>query len=136
MKKQITIGVSESALEILNKIGKHTPAAGEAVENFAELYNRTLFDLRGKFDKNELTAIISNEYGTIQEPRTTGKQFLLIHLIDGNKYDNLFELNGCDSDILYKVSNLTDLEAFILHFWAASFWKKKNNLEEYISQLL
>lgn len=121
--KSITIRVDEKTEKMLSVMGNPTKGATLSAETFPRLRYKILDDLSGVFTRAELSVMVDNQNGTMMDPQFMGKQFLVIHLEDGDQLEGLAsKWNISMSDLKQKIKNLPETVALMLHFELFAFW--------------
>jgi len=143
--KPVTPRIPPQTVEWLGEVFKNpTKGSGYSIEAFRSLYVRALHDLRGRFDKGELSLMIDVFNGTMLTPQLAGQQ-LIIQCVDGMDLDGLDEKWNIDREAFTeKLNALTLTEATALEIWANGFWYggpsetagELPDFDEYVSTLL
>lgn len=124
---------------------KHFPnrnAGGEYVlAAWPPLYDRTLWELKGRFTRGELMLIVDVFNSTALTPVLAGQE-LEIQVRDGIDLDGLdlkWEIEQVV--LLQKLENLPIFSRAVLTLWANGYWyarpeKELTDLEEYVKTML
>lgn len=127
-------------IAILKSIfGNATAGSTMAVESWIELRKRTLIELVGLFDENELYGIIDNLNGHIPDVKfLCTNEMLWWHLSDGEKYEYLFSRWGIDQESFKKkVDALTSAQTFFIQNEILNWWKLQDkSLDEFVKLFL
>jgi hypothetical protein len=106
------------------------------------LFQRTLQEIKGKFEKNELMLFIDVFNGTMLTPGIAG-QHLNISAQDGMELDALDQKWKIDKEkFLYKIAGLTIYHRSVLEIWANGYWygkrprDKDRDYNKYIAALI
>ncbi len=111
------------------------------LEAYPILYEKTLQEIKGKFNREDLMVMVDVFNGHAMTNKMAGEE-LWWSVAEGIKYDALDTKWGVDKDtLLYKIQLLTIFQKAVLEIWANSFWyggdpNKKQDLEAYVGQLL
>jgi hypothetical protein len=125
--------------------GEHFPnrnAGGEYVlAAWPPLYDRTLFELEGRFTRGELMLIVDVFNSTALTSAMAGQEiFLQVQDgIDLDKLDQKWEVDR--KTILEKLLDLPIFSRAVLTLWANGYWygqpeKDLANLEEYVKVMI
>ncbi len=112
------------------------------IESSPALYRRTLHNMKGRFEKGELSRLIDVFNATMLTPQMAG-QHLAAQVSDGIALDRLDQKWGIDGNALNnKIASLTVFEAACLEIWANGFWYRHTSeltteeLDTWIEQIL
>ena len=114
------------------------------LESFPRLYQRTLHNLKGRFERNELMLMVDVMNATALTPGMAGHT-LLGNVPDGISLDGLDEKWEIDGPALNeKMSTLHPFDAACLEIWANGFWYREKaegissgkELEAWVAQLI
>ena len=136
---QITTHLTEKTTEFLKKkYERPNPGAREAIEGFAEIYRRTVIELKGKFTKPEIMALVDNQNSTLLVIDYQAQaQFLWANLEDGEPFDGLFKKWGVDGEALKeKIFSLTAAQTFVLQDEIKAAWNDQEEVQNNFSNLL
>ena len=112
------------------------------LESFKPLYRKTLEEVVGIFESNELKLIIDIFNGHMLNASMAGQE-IWWSVAEGIKYDALdvkWEISK--DNILSKIENLTCYQKACLEIWANGFWyggdpeKKQLDIEKHVGLLL
>lgn len=115
--------------DIFSGLGiKNSPAAEISAEGFMNIRKYTLPELRGIFNKEELTGLLNTTNGTMfQAEFAANIRMLSISVEDSEHFDHNSELYGYDFQKFFKkIQKLTAAQAFLLLFECWRFWNVEN----------
>lgn len=136
---QITTTLTEKTAAFLKlKYERPNPGAREAIEGFAEIYRRTVLELKGKFTKPEIMALVDNLNSTLLVIDYQAQpQFLWANLEDGEAFEGLFKKWDVDGAALKsKIFALTAAQTFVLQDEIKAAWNNPEEVENNFSNLL
>lgn len=104
--------------------GTKTTGAQEAVECFLYLRAHTLAGLKCYFTKNELSALIDIQNGTIMQSQfAISKEVLIAEIQDSNKIEGLAARWGINiNKLISKIGNLFAAQVYFLQSEINRFW--------------
>lgn len=130
--------IDQPTKEELSQIwGSVSAGATKAVEAYVNLRKRVLQDMKGYFSKDELTALVDNQNGTIFSPDLFSISGTWVHGVeDGIKYDGLDSRWNIDrDDLIEKLNALSDVQAYFMREEIDRFWSDTDSdLEEFVSK--
>jgi hypothetical protein len=112
-----------------------------ALAAFPILYKKTLFELRGRFDAEELKLMLELFNGRDVSPDMVG-QHLTTGVIETIllDFDSKRLLNLSVDELKAKVEALSAIEAACLEIWATGYWRMnyvdRRTLNKYVSALV
>ena len=112
------------------------------IDSFFILRRRALEDLKGKFTREELTALADMFNATTFDPAMAQRNVLIAEAEDSETYNSTLTRFNVDKEIFFgKLKKLTEIHAFWLIFKCWNFWYNGQNnanpdLEKWISQLI
>ena len=107
------------------------------LNSWPDLYRRTIFDMKKKFDPAEFKLMIDVFNSTALTHNLAGQQ-LLTNCADGIDLDGLDQKWNIEKNVfLEKIQSLTIFEEACLEIWANGFWygsagKRPLDIEAYI----
>jgi citrate lyase beta subunit len=141
--KNITIRTDAEVTGMLSEINvRQTTAAQTALEVFTWLRKATLHELKGKFTREEIIALIDSFNGLMPTWRIMcNTQVLVAHTEDAEKYQQSLSMHGATTDLIYKLAILTSAQATILQLELWAFWNRDDenaspNIEEFIARFI
>lgn len=136
--KNITIRLDEQQAEQLKKnYGQISTAAQLILEPHERLRKTAMAELQGYFTREELTALVDSQNGTMLTPDFIyNKTFFLAQLEDFEQLENGISRHGADADALMdKVRNLNSGVVYLLVMDIMTFWQAGNNFDDFINTL-
>ncbi|MFA5445269.1 MAG: hypothetical protein WC262_09905 [Bacteroidales bacterium] len=130
MRRKISPRVEENAHAILKEVFGTSNAGAEFVLNsWPALYKRTIHDLKGRFDFDELMLMVDAMNGKMLTPGIAG-QHIDANVVDGIDLDRLDEKWGIDGTRLKeKVGALSIFDRACLEWWIQGFWTNHDSWE-------
>ncbi len=123
-----------------------TTGMREAINSFLLLRMHTIRELRGRFSKNELTALTDLlkhfKHFKLKDPANLiNKDGLISFILDSEEWSNLEVSHGIDySDLVYKIEQLTSAQVYFLQSEIGRYWHlnrgERHNLDEFVDNLL
>lgn len=143
--KGIGTRIDDREAEIAIKVGGYknlNQAAERATLSWARLKKLTLLEIKGKFTQSELNMIIDIHNGLIFAAplySENAKRMVMMSTTESQEYFKTADKWEVDiKNLLEKLSNLTNSQAFFLCEWAYQFWYEnpdKKSFEEWRSML-
>lgn len=113
--------------------------ATRAVLSWPYLRRRSLNEIKGIFENNELKFIIDMRNGTVFDPVFLKQEPVTWEIMDSNEYEYLGEKWQVNvQHLIKKIHSLTSSQVFFLIDWADVFWYipgKDKDIEKYINDL-
>ena len=122
-----------------------TKASGiqEAVDSFIPLRIHTIRELKKRFSKNELTALIDFLRNMPQRDPVSliNKETLITHILDSKEWNNLeVKYKILYNELIDKLNELTAAQTYFLQSEIARYWKKHKgkrlNIDAFIETLI
>ncbi len=106
--------------------GKPTSGASRAGNAFVHLRAATLHELKGKFTRAELSAMIDNLNAVMFEPAyAANKNMLRAGIEDGQQYDGVLTKWNVSPDVLFeKINNISAAQCYFLLDEIDRFWNE------------
>jgi hypothetical protein len=144
-KESITLRINKSTREKYEQLfPSKTEGITEAAERFLSFQRYALKELKGKFNRQELIAILDAFNGLIQENEYMPVVDMFIaELEDHEKYNNMSNRFGIDyNDFIPKTKSLTSAQAYFFLMEIRRFWdlddkayqdeNGRNDLEKFV----
>jgi hypothetical protein len=126
LSKNVNFRASENIAEQLEKFYDSKGGGAERiVPGFFSIRKYTLHELKGKFTKDELSALIDAQNGVLlQAELQANKGVLLANVADFEKFGNGISRHKAKPDQLYKkIDQLTASQAYFLQNEIEVFWR-------------
>jgi len=140
--KNITIRANADSELMLSEINtKPTVAAQVVLEVFTFLRRATIRDLKGKFTREEIIALLDSFNGLMPTWQImVNPSVLVAHTADAEKYQYSASSHGADINaLLAKLESLSSAQATILQLELWAFWNRDEtrspDIETFISIL-
>ena len=140
-KKKISPRIEGQCQDFLSKHFNTLNAGAEYVlDGYPMLYNRTLFELKGKFSNSELSFLVEAIKETKLSPQLAGQQ-LKIYCDDAMLFHQLHEKWHIErTQLLEKIDGTSAFQTACLEIWAKKYWHGKwkmgkSSLAEYVKFL-
>ncbi len=147
MKKKITAVIRDGVFDFYYEtFKKPEEGARYVLECFPQLYRRTMKELAGIFNRNELYMIIDALEGMAVSPEESGKCLPgeCFEAMDKDGLGNDWNIE--DQDFRKKLDLLTPFQAACLEMWAFAYWygsgvgsqgpRSDSDLEKHVEVLL
>lgn len=133
-----TIRLDENTSSLYSKRSDQlSPALYQAVVAFMQLSKLTLLELKGKFTKSELVAIIDTLNGTMREDRYMRPAFLLAEMEDSEKLDGISSRHEFDfTSFREKLVTLTEAQTYYLMDRIYLFWERESSSDGSLEALI
>ncbi|NUU96752.1 hypothetical protein [Marinitoga sp. 1138] len=135
--KRVTIPFSDERLieSLEREYGSTYRVAKRATESWLFLKRRTLDEIKGFFEKDEIIFLVSMLNGTFFEPGMIRKEVMIAEIEDTVRYE---QPSYNPKDLIEKINKLTYAQLFFLvediyHFW---YDLSERNLEEFVEKYL
>lgn len=106
------------------------------VEPFDRLRQITIKELKGYFTREEITALIDSQNGTMLTPDFIyNKSFLLAQLEDFEMLEGgISRHKGEPSELFEKIQELSSVQVYYILLDIHIFWQTNSNLEDYFKK--
>jgi hypothetical protein len=139
--KKTTIVLNDLAARYFEEDFKSVAAGAQhAAENYYQLKGQTARELKGRFTRQELIAMIDSLNGLFHTPMTQSSvQMFLIGMTDSEELDGTFTRHEADWNAFKaKAEQLTSAQVFFLQQLIKEFWDVPNdarNLDGWVDTL-
>lgn len=122
--------------ELKNLYGSHAAGLEFHIPGMLKLRQYTLHELRGVFTKEELTAIVDSQNGTmLVVDYLPNVGVMAAHLEDFEKFENGISRHGANPQVLLqKINKLTASQVYWLQDDIKVFWDNNGDLQEFIKK--
>lgn len=140
MMKNVTTQLSNETISRLEQMFESAYAGLKmSAESFLILRRFAQDEIKGIFNENELKALVDMHNATIFDPSLAMRATLKIQIEDSELYDGtLTKWNAGKDDILKKVDDLTNIQAFFIILECYLFWYSAKtdvkDLNQFVSQ--
>jgi hypothetical protein len=141
-KKKISPRIEDQTREYLTTHFSTLNAGAEYVlDGFPMLFNRALFELKGRFTRDELCFLVEAFKETKLSAQLAGRQ-LKIYCDDAMRFRNLDRKWPVERETFFqKVEEMPSFQTSCLEIWARMYWFRKwkkgeKALKDYVSDLL
>lgn len=128
--KTVSSRLSPEIMSQLSEIdSRPTVSTQAAIEVMVYLRRSTLHELRGRFTREEIIALVDSFNGLIPTWQLMcNTDVLVAHTEDAEKYQYSASANGADPEVLIeKLKKLTSAQASVLQLELWAFWNRDEN---------
>lgn len=117
----------EIAVQLTEIAGTKNAGASEAIEGYIYIRRSTLFELKGKFTKEEATALADMYNATLLTPRLQVQpEVIRAQIEDSERYERTCSRHGANpEELLKKTDKMTAAQVFVLQQELVRAWNNQ-----------
>lgn len=128
----------ETANKLAEMAGNKNAGAAEAITGYLYIRRATLQELKGKFTREEATALLDMYNGTLLTPELQYQpQVLRAKIEDAEQYDHTCSIHGADvNKLLGKTDKLTAAQVWVLQQEIVRAWERNIEGGQTVEELI